>query len=93
MLKVNINIIEFYHTLYKSNITTFHYKDFSINDSEVTDKKSFETPEQLTEQMITLSSLPKSKWQNLLNLDTIKVSSFLLFITLCYSSSLIQLDV
>ncbi|CAG8567238.1 8534_t:CDS:10 [Acaulospora morrowiae] len=41
-------------------------------DSEGEDKKSFETPEQLTEQMITLSSLPKSKWQNLLNLDTIK---------------------
>ncbi|CAG8441205.1 6972_t:CDS:10 [Diversispora eburnea] len=47
-------------------------EDFSVIDSEMTNKKSFETPEQLTEQMITLSSLPKSKWQNLLNLDTIK---------------------
>jgi U3 small nucleolar RNA-associated protein 21 len=37
------------------------------------DEKSFETVEQLTEQMITLSLLPKSKWQNLLNLETIKV--------------------
>ncbi|CAG8553203.1 11305_t:CDS:10, partial [Acaulospora colombiana] len=46
--------------------------DFFIVDSEVGDKDSFETPEQLTEQMITLSSLPRSKWQNLLNLDTIK---------------------
>ncbi|CAG8455276.1 13892_t:CDS:10 [Ambispora leptoticha] len=32
----------------------------------------FFSSEQLTEQMITLSTLPKSKWQNLLNLDTIK---------------------
>ncbi|CAG8520768.1 16389_t:CDS:10 [Dentiscutata erythropus] len=44
---------------------------FASNSNEVNDV-SFETPEQLTEQMITLSSLPKSKWQNLLNLETIK---------------------
>ena len=33
----------------------------------------FETPDQLTRQMITMSKLPKTKWQNLLNLETIKV--------------------
>jgi len=33
----------------------------------------FETPDQLTHQMITMSKLPKTKWQNLLNLETIKV--------------------
>ena len=32
------------------------------------------TAEQLTEEMITLSLEPKAKWQNLLNLDTIKVT-------------------
>ncbi|CAG8442794.1 7967_t:CDS:10 [Ambispora gerdemannii] len=32
----------------------------------------FFSSEQLTEQMITLSTLPKSKWQNLLNLEIIK---------------------
>ena len=42
-------------------------------DSDNKDEKSFETVEQLTEQMITLSLLPRSKWQNLLNLETIKV--------------------
>jgi len=31
-----------------------------------------ETPTQLTDKMITLSLNPKSKWQNLLNLETIK---------------------
>ena len=36
-------------------------------------EKSFETADQLSEQMITLSLLPKSKWQNLLNLELIKV--------------------
>ncbi|CAG8563436.1 14007_t:CDS:10 [Funneliformis caledonium] len=41
-------------------------------DGDKKDDKSFETVEQLTEQMITLSLLPKSKWQNLLNLETIK---------------------
>ncbi|RGB38492.1 Utp21 specific WD40 associated putative domain-containing protein [Rhizophagus diaphanus] len=44
--------------------------DEVVNDKE--DEKSFETAEQLSEQMITLSSMPKSKWQNLLNLETIK---------------------
>ncbi|KAL7754136.1 rRNA-processing protein utp21 [Sorochytrium milnesiophthora] len=32
----------------------------------------YQTPEQLTDAMITLSSLPKSRWQNLLNLEAIK---------------------
>ena len=32
------------------------------------------SPEQITEEMITLSSLPRSKWTILLNLDTIKVN-------------------
>lgn len=45
--------------------------DEVVNDKE--DEKLFETAEQLSEQMITLSSMPKSKWQNLLNLETIKV--------------------
>jgi U3 small nucleolar RNA-associated protein 21 len=31
------------------------------------------TQEQLTDKMITLSLEPRSKWQNLLNLETIKV--------------------
>ncbi|CAG8530923.1 7158_t:CDS:2, partial [Racocetra fulgida] len=47
-------------------------EDLFVSNSNETNDVSFETPEQLTEQMITLSSLPKSKWQNLLNLETIK---------------------
>ncbi|KAG9293369.1 hypothetical protein G9A89_007615 [Geosiphon pyriformis] len=35
-------------------------------------KTSFASPEQLTEEMITLSTLPKLKWLNLLNLEIIK---------------------
>ncbi|RIA88602.1 Utp21 specific WD40 associated putative domain-containing protein [Glomus cerebriforme] len=46
--------------------------DLDEVDNSKKDEKSFETVEQLTEQMITLSLLPKSKWQNLLNLETIK---------------------
>ncbi len=33
----------------------------------------YTTPEQLTEGLLTLSLVPRSRWQTLLNLDTIKV--------------------
>lgn len=32
----------------------------------------YDSPEQLEEQLVTLSSLPESRWKNLLNLDVIK---------------------
>lgn len=32
----------------------------------------YESPEQLSEQLVTLSLLPESRWKNLLNLDVIK---------------------
>lgn len=34
----------------------------------------YTTPDQLAEDMMTLSLVPRSKWQTLLNLDTIRVS-------------------
>jgi U3 small nucleolar RNA-associated protein 21 len=34
----------------------------------------YTTPEQLTEGLLTLSLIPRSRWQTLLNLETIKVS-------------------
>jgi U3 small nucleolar RNA-associated protein 21 len=36
----------------------------------------FVTPEQLSEGLLTLSLMPRSRWQTLLNLDTIRVSPF-----------------
>ncbi|KAM3939235.1 WD repeat-containing protein 36 [Leptodactylus fuscus] len=36
------------------------------------DMMEYESPEQLGEQLITLSLLPESRWKNLLNLDVIK---------------------
>ncbi|KAF9923847.1 hypothetical protein FBU30_006106 [Linnemannia zychae] len=45
---------------------------FTTNEEVMALEPTIETPEQLTEQMITLSLLPKSKWQTLLNLDVIK---------------------
>ncbi|KAF9093889.1 hypothetical protein BGX29_009744 [Mortierella sp. GBA35] len=42
---------------------------FTTNEEVLALEPTIETPEQLTEQMITLSLLPKSKWQTLLNLD------------------------
>lgn len=37
-------------------------------------KDIYTTPEQLTEDLLTLSLLPRSRWQTLLNLETIRVS-------------------
>ncbi|KAF9904676.1 hypothetical protein EC991_002423 [Linnemannia zychae] len=45
---------------------------FTTNEEVLALEPTIDTPEQLTEQMITLSLLPKSKWQTLLNLDVIK---------------------
>ncbi|XP_053552265.1 WD repeat-containing protein 36-like, partial [Bombina bombina] len=36
------------------------------------DIMEYESPEQLGEQLVTLSLLPDSRWRNLLNLDIIK---------------------
>lgn len=37
------------------------------------DLPPFTTPDQLSEDLVTLSLMPRSKWQTLLNLETIKV--------------------
>lgn len=38
-------------------------------------KDIYTTPEQLSDGLMTLSLLPRSRWQTLLNLETIKVNS------------------
>lgn len=43
------------------------------HDEDALIRLNYQTPEQLADGMITLSMEPKSKWQTLLNLDTIKV--------------------
>ncbi|ORY08146.1 Utp21-domain-containing protein [Basidiobolus meristosporus CBS 931.73] len=47
-------------------------EDIYLSGADGLKEREIETPEQLTENMITMSSLPRSKWQNLLNLDVIK---------------------
>jgi U3 small nucleolar RNA-associated protein 21 len=42
-------------------------------------RMNYRTPEQLADDLVTLSMEPKSKWQNLLNLETIKVTICLLY--------------
>jgi Utp21 specific WD40 associated putative domain len=37
----------------------------------------YTTPEQLGEELVTLTLLPRSRWQTLLNLETIHVSGLL----------------
>ena len=43
------------------------------NEKTVSDEDKFKSPDQLSEQLITLSMLPESRWRNLTNLDLIKV--------------------
>ncbi|XP_066252400.1 WD repeat-containing protein 36 [Euwallacea similis] len=42
------------------------------NLPETTDEPEFKSPEQISEELLTLSGLPTSRWQNLLNIDIIK---------------------
>lgn len=50
-------------------------KDVDVVEDEETCDEMIEyvSPEQLGEQLVTLSSLPESRWKNLLSLDVIKV--------------------
>lgn len=50
-------------------------KDVDVAEGEETcdEMIEYDSPEQLGEQLVTLSSLPESRWKNLLNLDIIKV--------------------
>jgi hypothetical protein len=41
---------------------------------EAQQRDIYTTPDQLSEELLTLTLLPRSKWQTLLNLETIKVS-------------------
>ncbi|KAJ3049083.1 hypothetical protein HK097_009887 [Rhizophlyctis rosea] len=49
-------------------------EDAAVEDGVEAPKEDgfLRTPQDLTDQMITLSSLPKSRWQNLLSLDAIR---------------------
>uniref|UniRef100_A0A8C0KM45 WD repeat domain 36 n=1 Tax=Canis lupus dingo TaxID=286419 RepID=A0A8C0KM45_CANLU len=49
------------------------YVEFSEETIEPSDEMiEYDSPEQLNEQLVTLSLLPESRWKNLLNLDVIK---------------------
>lgn len=53
-----------------------------VGDEETCDEMiEYVSPQQLGEQLVTLSSLPESRWKNLLSLDVIKVlgTPFLIF--------------
>ncbi|XP_077500929.1 LOW QUALITY PROTEIN: WD repeat-containing protein 36 [Amblyomma americanum] len=43
-----------------------------VMDDEVMDLGAYESPEQIAPDMVTLSKLPYSRWQNLLNIDVVK---------------------
>lgn len=43
------------------------------------DIQPYTTPDQLSEELLTLSLMPRSRWQTLLNLETIKVRFALVF--------------
>jgi U3 small nucleolar RNA-associated protein 21 len=45
----------------------------SDDDVDQEEFSAFKSPEQISNDLVTLSLLPNSRWQNLLNLDVIKV--------------------
>lgn len=45
-------------------------------DLDEDDYKHYESPEQISYKLVTLSLLPDSRWKNLVNLDIIRVCSF-----------------
>lgn len=47
--------------------------DVSGDEEPCDEMIEYVSPEQLGEQLVTLSLLPESRWKNLLNLDIIKV--------------------
>ncbi|KAJ2696905.1 rRNA-processing protein utp21 [Coemansia sp. IMI 203386] len=55
-----------------AGLATGEDQDAESMEIDAKDAGVYVAPEQLTENMVTLSSQPKSKWQTLLNLSTIK---------------------
>jgi len=49
-------------------------------DVPVDAEDEFSSPEQIAHSLVTLSLLPESRWKNLLSLDAIKVTLFLLLL-------------
>lgn len=47
--------------------------DVSGDEKPCDEMIEYVSPEQLGEQLVTLSLLPESRWKNLINLDIIKV--------------------
>ena len=50
--------------------------DEEVEDYEMSEFKSCQ---QISDELITLSLLPNSRWQNLLNLDIIKVNLYYIY--------------
>ncbi|CAH1373221.1 unnamed protein product [Tenebrio molitor] len=49
------------------------HKDEELEIEDSSEEPDFVSPEQLSNDLVTLSGLPSSRWQNLLNLDLIKM--------------------
>lgn len=47
--------------------------DVAEGEDKCDEMIEYDSPEQLGEQLVTLSLLPESRWKNLLSLDVIKV--------------------
>ena len=59
-----------------ANLSVEQPSEAEDNDMEVEESEpEFQSPEQISEDLITLANLPGSRWQNLLNLDVIKAKN------------------
>ncbi len=69
------------------NLKNGEQNDVEMQDGDMDedDYKNYQSPEQISYQLITLSLLPDSRWKNLVNLDIIRVSFvFVFFFTLIF---------
>ena len=58
---------------FKSDYSEDNDQNEELNDED--DYKNYESPEQISSNLVTLSLLPDSRWNNLVNLDVIRVSN------------------
>ena len=63
-----------------AHILPAHNKFLTVSKEEIKEEEEFinaefKSVEQISDELITLSLLPNSRWQNLLSLDVIKVGT------------------
>ena len=76
-----------HHTIYLVSFVSHSLTVSSISPVHITPADVFSTPSQLAGELITLTLLPRSRWQTLLNLEVIQVSKLTHAYCLAFTTS------